>query len=75
MLHKGTGVGRIAWRAHWPEQWEPGFLPKLGPFVTFVLNCLYKLFLNHHYQCCSLENRHAEFAEDETEERTVSATT
>ena len=75
VLHKGTGVGRIAWRAHRPEQWEPGFLPKLGPFVTFVLNRLYKSFLNRHYQRCSLENRCAEFAGDDTEERTVSETT
>ena len=75
VLDKATGIGRVTWRAHRPEDWEPGFLPQLGPFVTFVLNNLYKTYFKRHYTRCALENRRLELAGDKMEERTVSEST
>ena len=68
---KETGISGTTWRSKRPTECEPGFLPRVGPFVEFVLNELYHSYFQSNYDACVHQNRCAEMHwldGDETED-------
>ena len=71
---KETGVSGITRRSKRPTECKPGFLPRVGPFVEFVLNELYHSYFCSNYDACVHQNCCAEMHwldGDETEDTGV----